>query len=267
MKLVSVLVLFSVLACCHSMPPNMEKMMEKMQFFNSDGSWKNDLIKNFIEKFKQIEKIIKGFGIGQNKCEGLSWGDKKSWGGNKGKSWLDEFNYEYEEPERVKTKDQPQSSIYDVYTMKAAKWVCSEMKSDNRKCATSKMFKKLFDYINSNDIKMTIPVATKVEGDKFTECFYLPTSHQENTPEPDTGSGVFIKEKPDLKLLSLKFKDWGYEDKVWTEQLEKLKSYVGGNYKYDDSFYITAVYTDPSKAFKKQQGEIELHSEVWLVVQ
>ena len=50
---------------------------------------------------------------------------------------------------------------------------------------------------------MTVPVATKIEGNKYTECFYLPQSHQENTPEPDAESGVFIMEKPDLKLLSL----------------------------------------------------------------
>merc|ERR1719354_496409 len=73
---------------------------------------------------------------------------------------------------RMKTEDQPESGMYDVYTMKGAKWACVEMTSDNRKCATSKMFKKLFDYINSNGIKMTIPVATKEEGNKFTECFY-----------------------------------------------------------------------------------------------
>ena len=50
---------------------------------------------------------------------------------------------------------------------------------------------------------MTIPVATKEEGNMYTECFYLPEKHQENTPEPAADSGVFIMEKPDLKLLSL----------------------------------------------------------------
>merc|ERR1719354_623637 len=177
-----------------------------------------------------IQKFMKSFskGMGKNKqwwneCEGMTWDKKPSWSD---KSWKNEFDYEYEQPERMKTEDQPESGMYDVYTMKGAKWACVNMTSDNRKCATSKMFKKLFDYINSNGIKMTIPVATKEEGNKFTECFYLPEKHQENTPEPAADSGVFIKEKPDLKLLSLKFEDWGYDDQVWEDQLEKLKGYV-----------------------------------------
>ena len=45
---------------------------------------------------------------GWGECEGLSWGDKKSWND---KSWLDELNYEYEEPERVATEDQPEVSL------------------------------------------------------------------------------------------------------------------------------------------------------------
>ena len=43
-----------------------------------------------------------------NECEGMTWDKKPSWSD---KSWLNEFDYEYEQPERVKTEDQPEVSM------------------------------------------------------------------------------------------------------------------------------------------------------------
>ena len=49
-----------------------------------------------------------------NECEGMTWDKKPSWSD---KSWKNEFNYEYEQPERVKTEDQPEVSMIFLILM------------------------------------------------------------------------------------------------------------------------------------------------------
>merc|ERR1712142_605553 len=254
MKLVTVLVLFSVLAYCHSSPFN--KMDGNMKTMDS-GEWRK-----FFEMLAKFGEIFKGG----------SWGDMKEMG-PWGELWEDDCKEdlwsEKEEDEYFghfqDEDDQPESEEYTVYTMKAAKWACANTTSENRNCAINKLFKKLFDYINENGIKMTIPVATKVEGNNYTQCFYLPEINQENTPEPDADSGVFIMDKPELKILSLKFESWGFDPQEFIDQKEHLEELVAeeGTHDYEKDVFITAVFTDPSKAWRDE--DVELHSEVWLV--
>ena len=49
---------------------------------------------------------------------------------------------------------------------------------------------------------MTAPVATKIEGNKATMCFYLPKKFQENYPTPQD-ENVFILSKPTMKIFKL----------------------------------------------------------------
>jgi len=272
MKLVTVLVLFSVLAYCHSIPFNM--MDGNMKPLDSNGQWNKEDVINFLKMLTKFQAAMKGSwgnmkegpwgGSWQDDCKDDLWSDKK------GDSFLqaeEHLQDEYEEPVRVETDDQPETEKYTVYKMKAAKWACAEMESENRNCAINKLFKKLFDYINENGIKMTIPVATKVEGNTYTQCFYLPEINQENTPEPDADSGVFIMEKPELKILSLKFESWGFDPHEFIDQKEYLEELVAeeGMHEYNRDFFITAVFTDPSNAWRETKEDVELHSEVWLV--
>ena len=55
---------------------------------------------------------------------------------------------------------------------------------------------------SENNIDMTVPVFTKVEGNKCKTCFWLPESSQENIPE-SINPEIYIEVKPDLKVFKL----------------------------------------------------------------
>merc|ERR1712096_533695 len=87
-------------------------------------------------------------------------------------------------------------------------------------------------------IKMTAPVATKIEGNKYTMCFYLPKKAQENCPKP-INDDVFIYSKPTMKIFKLGEKITGYKDEHFDSIKEKLEMRIE-----EEGIYINGYNKD-----------------------
>jgi len=215
-----------------------------MLFKNSDNSW----------NFKAIAQFIKSMNV--DVLAGLLKGMFNSF--MKAKSYSKKETIEM--PEFVELEGE--SENYQVGNLIGANWACTSVGIEGETAAVDRtMFDRLFKYITENDIKMTAPVATKIEGNKATMCFYLPKKFQENYPTPQD-KNVFILSKPTMKIFKLGAPLTGYNDEHFEEigaDLEKFIEEEGRHVnEYNKDFYILASYTDPTKSDNA-------YSEVWFV--
>ena len=137
------------------------------------------------------------------------------------------------------------------------------------KGVTSKMFKKLFRYIEGeNDkkmkISMTAPVLVQVEstpGKKeklFRMHFYVPSEMQEDVPKP-TEKDVFTKRMGFCAYVR-EFSGYVFKFSKNVKEVKKLKSDLkrdGLEGAYDPNVFASAGYDSPWKLFNR-------HNEVWL---
>ena len=136
---------------------------------------------------------------------------------------------------------------------------------------TSKMFKKLFRYIEGeNDkkmkIKMTAPVLVQVEstpGKKeklFRMHFYVPSEMQEDVPKP-TEKDVFTMKMSACAYVR-SFPGYVLFFSRYEKEVEKLKDDLkkdGLEGAYDPNMFDTAGYDSPMQILHKR------HNEVWLL--
>jgi len=95
----------------------------------------------------------------------------------------------------------------------------------------NKSFMKLFRYISGNNepgakISMTVPVSTKVtmDGETIREemGFYVPSDHQQTTPDPgDKSAEVKIVTRPDMVAFVRRFGGFA-KDTDWSTQRDAL---------------------------------------------
>jgi len=130
------------------------------------------------------------------------------------------------------------NDLYQVRNYPSNKWATVSYeepgKTDNgmplaeeHKKQTSTSFRKLFNYISGTNepgakISMTVPVSTMVVEGKEQMGFYVPSSLQEDTPEPKEGQEVEIVQRPELTAYVKQFSGFPkYED--WKAQKEDLR--------------------------------------------
>jgi len=167
----------------------------------------------------------------------------------------------YEEPEFVEFIDQPKSGKYKAGLLMSAKWVCTDMKSESRSRSLDIQLEKLLKYRKANKISATTPVTTKVEGNNYTTCIYLPKTNQKTTLEP-TSQYLYIHKKSNLKIFKLYIAEKLESDQQWLQAKEELETYIDEEGKHVDGYnknlYYTAVYDDPVDQSKG-------HSEIWFL--
>ncbi|XP_050734617.1 heme-binding protein 2-like [Eriocheir sinensis] len=104
---------------------------------------------------------------------------------------------------------------YEVREYEAAAWACTEQEgSTQMKEKLMKMFVALAQYLQGEnslgvDLKMAGPVTTYKEksqegGLRMQMCFYVPSEHQANPPEP-TVEGVTVIRKGKMKVAARAF--------------------------------------------------------------
>jgi len=118
------------------------------------------------------------------------------------------------------------------------------------------MFMSLFKYISgvnkdSEEIEMTRPVSTlhsayKAGGEQETQemCFYIPSKHQENPPQPLDKSPVYIRNRPTMKVYVRQFGGFIMTDSQWKEERDLLDMLLMGK-PHHDSEYYSNVYNSP----------------------
>jgi len=146
----------------------------------------------------------------------------------------------------------------------AQKWVCTSARSSDANVKES-LFWKLFDYISgqnseSTAIDMTVPVTTEftIHGptDKeFTMCFYIGGQHQSNTLQP-TQSGVFIQNRPALKILTRTVGGYIESEEQWMEEAGKLAAIIQGNGETVSLNHQYWVTYDPPLRFWNRRNEV-----------
>ena len=114
-------------------------------------------------------------------------------------------------------------------------------------------FRKLFRYITGENqggakISMTVPVSTKVTTEqhqggavvKEEMGFYVPTEHQDLTPQPKPNTDVNIVTRPEMVAYVREFGGFAKEQD-WQEQKELLRKDLQGREDYGqidfDTFY------------------------------
>ena len=170
------------------------------------------------------------------------------------------------EYEKKKSTDEYESRCYPSYAWVGTSYTGDTLSSEERK----DMFMRLFHYISGENvdkikIKMTVPVATKVESvgnqTRWTMLFFVPFKHQTSPPKP-TNSQVAIVRLPKTCVYVKSFSWFTSEDRIHRkiEELESaLKKDDITDYIDPETAYIYGGYDSPwTIPFLR-------HNEVWLV--
>lgn len=135
---------------------------------------------------------------------------------------------------------------------------------------SSTMFWALFKYISGvnkdrQEIKMTRPVSSRHEviedreigGDLETVemCFYIESKHQNNVPEPEDNSPVYIKQRPKMRAYVRTFGGNTFSSDTWTIHRIILDGMLYGKAHEKDAYY-TNGFTSPWAKNKR--------NEVWI---
>ncbi|XP_056263350.1 heme-binding protein 2 [Pseudoliparis swirei] len=159
-----------------------------------------------------------------------------------------------------------QTDDYEVRHYDSVNWVSTQESSWSMDYASISAFRRLFAYINGNNIEMTAPVILKI-SDKtsfwqtgiYTMSFLLPAAHQKN-PIPPTDKKVYIKNMTDMQVYVRSYGGWmmSWSDKSQAKILSSDLDSAGAE--YDRSFHYGVGYNSPIMVFDR-------HNEVWYVVQ
>jgi len=138
----------------------------------------------------------------------------------------------------------------------------------NQDTVTSKMFKRLFQYIvgvnsKSASIEMTAPVTNKVldneEGSRSTEmCFWLGEEYNAKNPAPEPiQDDVYIQKRPPTIYFVKRFSGWALSNKDWESKLGQLRSDLEGREEVDDTgVFFTVSFDSPFHNGADRRNEI-----------
>ncbi|ESO88880.1 hypothetical protein LOTGIDRAFT_193167 [Lottia gigantea] len=166
-----------------------------------------------------------------------------------------------------KTEDSAPSPPYEERQYPETKWVSTSIQGMVLKEATSKGFRRLFNYIQGANksgvkIEMTSPVPTKVVPgagpnceNTFTVSFFIPPENAANPPEP-TDKDVFIDSWPAQTIYARTFGGFAKDDDWLTNSQELAKDLK--DKPLNQSYWFTAGYDSPFKMFSRR-------NEVWYV--
>ncbi|XP_040045817.1 heme-binding protein 2 [Gasterosteus aculeatus] len=155
---------------------------------------------------------------------------------------------------------------YEVRHYDSVSWVSTNESSLIMEVANMRAFRRLFTYINENNVKMTTPVLLKLsdntkfwQSGTYTMSFLLPSKHQKNPPKP-TDDRVYIETIPDMKVYVRSYGGWMLKirDQSQAEALTTDLNSVGAKYKRN--FHYAVGYNSPMTMFNR-------HNEVWYVVE
>eukprot|EP00884_Botryococcus_braunii_P008399 jgi/Botrbrau1/17560/Bobra.0166s0008.1 len=96
---------------------------------------------------------------------------------------------------------------FETRTYAPTKWVSTTIEGGDFEDAMSVAFQRLFNYISTNNIEMTTPVATLVEGNKYTTSFFIPVANQASAPQP-TDPTVFLQSKDPFTVYVYQYGGW-----------------------------------------------------------
>nr|XP_020465951.1 heme-binding protein 2-like [Monopterus albus] len=159
---------------------------------------------------------------------------------------------------------------YEVRHYSSVKWVSTDEESYFMELASSKAFKRLYNYItgdnkNKENIEMTAPVIVKIpdkmfwEKGVFTTSFLLPAEYQTNPPIP-TDDKVYFQDTPDMYVYVQTYRGWilTFSDKSVANSLSSALNSVHAAYQKDSHY--AAGYNSPMTVFNR-------HNEVWFVAE
>ncbi|XP_074645976.1 heme-binding protein 2-like [Tubulanus polymorphus] len=164
---------------------------------------------------------------------------------------------------------------YEEREYPTTRWISCTVTSKKYSDALSDGFWKCYRYIQGkNDqeksFEVTLPVISVVDrqetetevDDTFTTSFYLDESAIEEgkgIPRP-TEEGVYIEEKPSMKLLVRKFTGFTGKEATWIAESKKLLvSSLDKGYVLAEHPPVFVHYDPPFKPMNKR-------SEVWLIL-
>jgi len=141
----------------------------------------------------------------------------------------------------------------------------------NQDTVTSKMFKRLFQYIvgvnsKSASIEMTAPVTNEVvdnveEGKRSAKmCFWLGEEYNppKVAPEPIKPE-VFIEKRSPTIYFAKRFSGWALSNNDWETKLGELKEALEGREEVDDSgVFFTVSFDSPF------YNGVDRRNEVWI---
>ncbi|RUS87464.1 hypothetical protein EGW08_004780 [Elysia chlorotica] len=146
------------------------------------------------------------------------------------------------------------------------KWVGTSKVASSSDSASNGMFMKLFKYIQGENsagkkIKMTVPVATKVQSlgggqYRYTMMFYIPEA---NPPTPNDDQ-LDIITLPARDVYVRTFHKWFFmaTNSEYVDNADELRTSLDSNSAtYDMGSYYQVGYTSPMWPLRK-------HHEVWL---
>ncbi|XP_050729809.1 heme-binding protein 2-like [Eriocheir sinensis] len=156
---------------------------------------------------------------------------------------------------------------YEEREYPASKWVCTpENTNSDVGQDLGHLFWPLFNFISgTNDrkeeIPMTTPVTTefKVRGpsDKSYEmCFFLGAAHQDNPPRPQPSTGLYIKDRPEMRVLTRTVGGYLTHEENWVEEAGKLAAILQENGKTVNLSHMYWVGYDSPMKFWNRRNEI-----------
>jgi len=164
-------------------------------------------------------------------------------------------NYEAA-PYEVKSTGKYEERFYP-----ANKWVCTEKTAEKGVNVDNDMFMKLFRYISSESIKMTVPVSTQVSKGmgvkmiKHRMCFYIGQDHQANPPKP-TDKEVFIENRAAMTIFTRKRPGF-MNDNTWKIEKVNMKGLlIAAGESFTPKHIWNVVYDSPMKFWDRR-------NEVW----
>eukprot|EP00468_Gymnochlora_sp_CCMP2014_P011727 CAMPEP_0167758082 /NCGR_PEP_ID=MMETSP0110_2-20121227/10275_1 /TAXON_ID=629695 /ORGANISM="Gymnochlora sp., Strain CCMP2014" /LENGTH=201 /DNA_ID=CAMNT_0007644327 /DNA_START=26 /DNA_END=631 /DNA_ORIENTATION=+ len=151
----------------------------------------------------------------------------------------------------------------------SAKWVSTDIMSDNEDTAISTGFMRLFSYIsganvNKEKVDMTSPVMCRVKdvgqgpfcNTTFTVSFFVPFKHQDDAPTPSS-EDVYIDIVEERTVAVLQGDGYWMQADVLKNVAAAQAVLKAKNVGFNTTTYTFAGYDPPFRVFGR-------HNEVWL---
>lgn len=156
---------------------------------------------------------------------------------------------------------------YEERQYPATTWVSTTLESPSLTEANREMYKKLFSYIQGNNVKgmrinTTTPIRTRIVpchgatcATMFIMSFLIPTELSDGTPYP-LDTELFIEKDPPARYAVRMF-DGRPTEVEWLEESHRLADLLRKDPGIDKSYYYTAWYDPPYQLFHRT-------NEIWM---